>query len=841
MVSIKRVGENTELLTSFVNPIATFDAIIGGDQVYEVKVTDANGNVSTSTFNLDCTRPDDCQDGPILLGILEHDANGMTYKFHGNGVFQIDRKVYLNGVVIESASGVDFPASAEVNVSFSSPLAAGSYVLAIRGKSCWSEPTTLGFTITDNIILAWSLGYPAYDYSELLGKFRILASISRAGTYRLLIKDASDDSIKHDEDHIFSPGGILYINNFDPGEYDIDLGGGLLTGSLNILDLPEDCDTGPEDLIVSTVTKNQLVYRWHGINVFTLRHWIELDGVIVVAPIFVDPTGAVLTINYPTLSPGDYDLKVQGVSCYSEVATLPFTIEAETLAIQTIVPELLTNGRYKLKITFSGGKPLYMFHVRQLTNNTIGTYGNVTGSPTEITLPSGILPQTIKVKVIDSLGAEDEENVVLPSADISLKMIQWVNYFTGSTSTPMSANGVTYPIGDSADFHWDIEATLPNGGLWLYGEKKIEKYVSGVWVQKDLAAATGQPVGLDVTSGTTTISLLSPRNSQVVTIDGQNIFKTAGRWRATFIFRKNSANSEIVKQITIDFTISVPATLSGMLLHSRNGGTLGASIAEIPSYGGSYPKPTPQWDITVDNFNGVQFDNLLYYIRQKVNNAWETRYVSSKTYGSLQTTVSDSSLFRDANFSTVHVSILANVVQDWQIEIVARVGSGTVASRMAEFTLNLAETAFLNDGLIRRSAGGKDFCIVNGMDFGIEVLSSGNIRLFHPATRSSFNGQNTVYPWRYIDHVRIPFKTGLDPEDINDEFVYLEDLVSPTGVPWAKGSYSIAILWFDNNVDSYDDVLSGGNLPWAYNLAGPGNENHASHAAMPDYIYFSII
>ena len=139
--------------------------------------------------------------------------------------------------------------------------------------------------------------------------------------------------------------------------------------------------------------------------------------------------------------------------------------------------------------------------------------------------------------------------------------------------------------------------------------------------------------------------------------------------------------------------VGTPPEMSGIVLYSRNADVLTAAVGELPKTGGSFFKPLPQHDLATTGFNGVSFDNILYYYRQKVNGSYIQRYGFAKNWTSPQTVMSpeDASLFKGTNFTIVHTSILARQAQEWQIEMIARMGQNVVATKEAKFAFTIAE------------------------------------------------------------------------------------------------------------------------------------------------------
>lgn len=833
-ISVKKVGDSRERFLTRNGNTVSFDEDTGDAIPYEITITDSATppNVSKSTETLSCERPPDCQEGPELREIVDFDPTKITYKFHGVNVTQIERQIITNGLIVDSV--IDVPSSPVVTSAFSGPLAKGTYILKLRGKSCYSEFTNgLEFTITDDATeLDWAPGYPRFDYDSVAGKFRILIAVNRAGVWPIQIRNASDNSIIVIGNAILSPGQIETYAGFDEGNYDIDLA--TLSASLSLTAPPDECEQGPELLSVTSLSPTQTKFQFDGLSVFVIKWFIRNTSDVIEQEGTVEPGGALVTINHQPLSAGTHNLMIIGSSCTSQagvVDNLDFTVAGSALSIQSVTAEQLPTGNYKLTALFSGGNPNFTITVRSNNNVTLGTFPNVTGSPASVTLPAGTAPQTVKLTVSDVNNTNDEETgIVLPAPTMKMSFLQAPNYATVFTKTPMPNDGSVFFIGSDPNYHWDIQVDLPNGGLWDYIEKRLRKKVSGVWVEKSISTATSQPQSYAVPATSGTESLFLPRNGNTVTIDGQNVFKTAAEWEFRAIARKGGVGGSIVSQLTRTFTVSAPPTLSGIVLYNANlDGSLGSAVGEINSVGSSYDKPKPRYDLAITDFGGVQFNQAQVFFRQKVGDSFVQRYQSAKTWGSLQTSVtpSDWSLFNGTNFANAHVSLLANEAQTWEIEFVALNGSTVVGNRKAIFNFTVGETAYVNPGFKTTTIGSRVYQQRQGLDFGSEILPSGNVRIFYPSQRQSINGQKTCYPWVYVNHVR------MDPTE-------LSALKSGSGLALVNGIYEFSVKYHSNAVANYDDVVDGGSLGSAYYLAGEQTEISYANSAMDDYFTVTI-
>jgi hypothetical protein len=691
LISVKRVGDSTERFISRTANTVTFDDDPGPNIAYVNKITDANGVTSTANFTTSCERPEDCQDGPFLLGIVSFNALEITYQFHGVRVNQIRRRIKLNGVIVDEK--IDIPGSPTVNSTFNSALDNGDYELEIEGASCSSEPSVMPFSITESgAELAWWTGYPRYNYDPTSDRYRILLSINKAidGAW-YLIRNTDTNTILTQGYANMTPGSVLDYVGAIPGNYHIEVE--TLSAQLEITEPDEPCENGPELLSVTSLGTTQTQFSFDGLGVTIVEYIIKNSGDQIVATATVNPSSPTVTINHVALSPGVYNLTIKGANCQSEegvVDNLDFTVAGGgAIDLTSVVVTQQEDGRYKLAVNFTGGVANYTILVRGQANNTIASFGNTTGSPANVVLPFGITPQTVKVSVIDANLASDEiTNVVLPPAVPKLNFLQAENFFTVPTKSPMVADGATYVATASSAYNFDIEFVFPNGGLWDFIEKRLRKLSSGVYVEKSISSATGNPQNYAVGPSINNERAFLPRNGTSLVIDGENVFKTTNTWEIRFRARKGGPNGAIIGEITRSFNISGSAVpLSGIILYNRNGDTLGSAITEVPATGGVYPKPTPMYDLGITTFGGVQFNQVVAYYRQKVNSVFTQRWTNSKNWTSLQTTIdpSDWTMFDGADFGNVHTSILAPVAQEWQVEFVAYNGSTVVGSKSAIF------------------------------------------------------------------------------------------------------------------------------------------------------------
>jgi len=833
--SVLREGDTRERFIIRNGFQIQFDEDTGDNLVYTLKITDANGLPSSQKFTLGCVRPPDCDQGPILLSIVSFSATGIVYTFHGSNVNQIRRNIIQNGVIIDTA--VDVPTSATVSSNFSTTLSNGQYTLQIEGESCYSEtPQGLTFLITDSgSELDWWPNYPLATYNADEGAFRINLAINRAGEYPYSIKDSSD-VVLHSGVWTFAPGEIFWIGGFTPDDYEVSVGP--LTETVYIVDIPAECDEGPELLEVTSISPTQTTFRFHGINVFVIEWFIRNTSDVVEHTGTVEPGGAVVTINHPALSGGTHNLLIKGASCTSEtgvVDNLDFSVSVGSVSITSIVVSRSeTDGRYRLNINFTGGIPNYTITVRGTANNTIATFPNTTGSPATVLLPAGTLPQTVKVMVMDVQNSFDEETaVILAAGTPSLFYVQSDSFGGPIAKTPMSADDLTFFIGSATNFNWDIEFNLPNGGQWDYIEKKLRKYVSGTPQIRDIAAATQQPANYSVSGSSNAERLWMPRTPNVITIDSQNVFKTANKWEVTFIARRGGAAGTIVGQITRTFTVSAPPTDSGIYLYNRSGGTLGSLIGQLHSTGDSLPKPTPHFDFAFQDMNGTVFYGAAIYLRQKVGSSYTTRASNNEYWAGGKTTLttSDFTLFKGQDpTNPVFAPIFAQEPGSWQVEVQVWNAANTqvLGTRVAYFDFTVSTTSFSNPGFQRSTASGVEGMRIDGIDFGVKQLSSGNWQLSHPANRTSLNGQNTCYPWVYLNHVRF-------------DATELAAFRSGSGLAFPPGKHTVSIKWHSNAVHNYDDVIDGGDAGNAYWLAGEQLDISAGYSNMDDYFTFVVL
>jgi len=836
VISIKRVGDSTERFISRNGSTVAFASVTGDNIAYEMTITDATGRVTTAQFTQSCQRPADCEDGPELTNLIAFSRIGLTYQFHGANVQKIRRDIVINNVIVDTA--IDEPTSSIVETVFKAPLANGEYEVRISGESCYSGelPSARQFVITDDSSeLDWWPNYPRFDFAGGADKFRILLSVTKAGVYDLVVKD-STDFIWAAGNPYLSPGEIFILSGFDPETYDITLG--ILTATLVIDEAPAECTAGPELDAVTSLSPTQTEFVFDGINVFVIEWFIRNTSDVIEHTGTVEPGGGIVTINHPPLSGGTHNLLIRGSSCTSQsgiIDNLDFNVTVGSLSLGTIVVVQQPDGRYKLTVNFSGGSPNYTIRARTQANNVIATFPNTTGSPANVTLPAGTSPQTIKLAVIDSNDVIVENtNVVLPAPVAKLNFLQADNFISIPTETPMPTDGATYFIGAPVSYNWDVEFELPNGGLWDYIEKRVRKLESGNFVEKNLAAATSNPQNYSVGPAISSERMFLPRTGTQVNIDGVSVYKNAATWEFRFIARKGGPGGAIVAQITRVFTISAPPGPSGIFLYNRSASSIGSEIAEIPSVGGSYDKPTPFYDIVVKDYSGTQFDRQLIRFSLKIGNEFVQQHSNDLDWGVLRSSIApnEHSLFF-AGFptsSSTAANMLAQQAQTWRVETIAyNTSNQVVATRQAIFDFGVADTEFSSPGMDRKTIAGRDYVMTNGMDFGATPDPvTGNMKLYHPANRQSINGQSTCYPWVYYNHVRM---------DATD----LAAFRSGPGLAFPPAIHTFSIKWHSAAVANYDDVIDGGGAGNAYNLAGEQLQVSGGYSGMDDYFTFSII
>lgn len=693
LISVKRVGDSTERFISRVVNTITFDDDPGVNVQYVNKITDASGVTSTVNFTTSCERPEDCQEGPDLMEIISFDALGITYRFHGVRVNQIRRRIKKDGVIVDQK--VDIPGSQIIQSTFDSALTEGDYELEIEGETCYSDTSSMEFTIIDDgSPLAWWPGYPRYNYDAETDRYRILLSINKAvDGARYLIRNTDNNTILTQGYWNMTPGSVLDYLGAVPGNYHIEVE--TLSAEIEITEPDDECEAGPELLTATSLNPTQTQFTFDGLGVTIVEYFIRNSLDTVIANSTVNPLSSTVLINHLNLPAGTYNLMIRGANCQSEVGVidnLDFVVAGGgAVDVTAVGVTQQEDGRYKLAVSFTGGTGNYTVLVRGLSNNTIASFGNTTGSPANVILPFGITPQTVKVSVIDAnLLSDEKPDVVLPPAVPKLNFVQADNFFTLPTKTPMDTDGQTYVASSSSTFNFDIELVFPNGGLWDFIEKRLRKLSSGVLVEKSISAATGQPQNYAVSPSINTERLFLPRTGQGLTIDGQNVFKTTNTWEARFRARKGGPTGTIIGEITRTFNINgIAGQPSGIKLHNRDLSAIGTVIGVVQSTGSSYPKPTPMYDLSIDSFDGVAFNNIDAFFRQKVGDNFVDRYKNSEGWSSLRTSITpaDFSLFFDTDFGSLNSAIFANQNQTWRIEFVAYNGSTVVGTKSAVFNL----------------------------------------------------------------------------------------------------------------------------------------------------------
>lgn len=707
LISVKKDGDSRERFLSRAGATINFDEDTG-DGSYTSVITDSNGNSSTERFIVTCQRPADCQEGPDGIVILSKNALEIKYQFHGVNVARIRRSILKNGAIVDQK--VDIPSSSIITSGFASALDPGQYVLRIEGDSCFSQPQDVPFEVIGNgaTPLAWTPGYPSSRLlPDQIDIRQILLSINKTiQSAYYSIKNKATGATLIAQEHDFNAGGVLPVDSFGPGTYAITVS--TLYGEVIIPEAPEEpednqCQAGPSLLNVISLNLTQTRFQFDGLGVSAIEAIIKQNGTIKYSNI-INPQSSLVTLDHNYFTPGTYNLQIKGANCTSEpgvIDDIDYEVGGGTgggaVDLTNVGVTQLDDGRYRLAVTFNGGRGSYTIIVRGQANNTIAQFPNTTGSPSTVTLPYGVAPQTVKVAVVDADFLRDEiTNVVLPPAVPKLTFLQADNFFTPLTRTAMNADGATYTPSASSTFNWDIEFAFPNGGLWDYIEKRFRKLVNGSYVEKSVSAATGNAQNYAVASSINTERIFLPRNGQTLTIDGQNVFKTGATWEVRFIARKGGASGAVVGQITRTFTIAGATgggTPSGIYLHNRAGSTVGSMITEIPISGGSYAKPTPYYDLVVLNYGGVSFNRQEIRFKLQSGTTFTEQMYNSFDFGSLRTSLlpQDHSIFWHpeslwANFvATAKPSLFAQANQTWRIEFTAYNGSTVVGTKSAVF------------------------------------------------------------------------------------------------------------------------------------------------------------
>lgn len=836
-IAVKRTGDPVERFLNRSGTIVTFQDVKSGSQAYEVEVTDGNGQVSRSNFSLDCTPQNPCNEGPEFRGeLLEFDGNHIKYQFHGNGVDQILREILFENTVVDTV--IDLPSGPIVNSPFQSPLAGGAYTARIRGYSCYSEtPSSRGFTIVDDSTpLAWVVNYPTFDKDG--ATYRLLAAITKTGTYTTKITNTGTSAVLLNTTRSYTAGSIaVLLSGLAAGTYLVEIG--ILSGTVPIVAAPAECDEGPDALEILEATKDYVKYKFHGKDVFVLEQLLTTVGDVIVKRATIEPSNSIVTFTFDApVSPGNYILKLRGSSCSSPspgYSALPVTIAgAGTLAITSATPTLLADGRYKIDIVFTGGRPLFSTQVKNSAGTIIYAVNGATGSPVSVVMPAGVPPQTVKLALIDADYQVDEEaGIVLPPVTGSARMLyadEITPYFNSAPMEPGVVN--SFALGTAAGFNWDVELSAPNGGLWDAVIKYAKVKVGGVYQDINVAGVTGEAASYNVVPTTTSLRMFQPRKTVALTINGSNPFKVAGQYIVGAILKKGGLNGSTFMTVEREFTYSAPPALSGIQLMNHNGTVVGSKVDDI-AQGVEYIKPKPYFDIFAPGFNGQAFNSIsfVHYYKNAAGN-YEQLFASLFNLGAPVTSIAAGtvSMFKAADLATVgkRELLFSSERQDVRTQISFKNGSATVGTFSADYVFTPGTSAFVNAGFVRTSVGGKDYQLGQGMDFGVRQKVNGNLQLYHPVTRRSINGQNDCYPYVYLNFVRM---------DLTDLATFRSD----TGLSFPKGTYDFHIMWFSGVVTNYDGVVTGGATGNAYNIAGENIAQISNTGYMPDSFTVTVL
>lgn len=159
--------------------------------------------------------------------------------------------------------------------------------------------------------------------------------------------------------------GIVYA--LDLENADISISGNVSIKPVDKPDEPEPpeelkkCKEGPEPREATKITSTSLLLLWHGEDVRGWDWWIQ-KGSTRVAEGKIAPTGNQETVNYPSLSAGNYTIYLQGNTCKSDPKGLDFTIPSVEEP-GTGNPPPVNKGKRSLIMNLTG----YGFNVNEPT------------------------------------------------------------------------------------------------------------------------------------------------------------------------------------------------------------------------------------------------------------------------------------------------------------------------------------------------------------------------------------------------------------------------------------------------------------------------------------------
>ncbi|PWJ58995.1 putative secreted protein (Por secretion system target) [Dyadobacter jejuensis] len=274
----------------------------------------------------------DCASGPSLTSVYNITNTSLAFNFTGSGITSLNWSIKSDGNVVSSGNNLAVTGGSAA-ISYGS-LVNGNYVLEIEGGNCSSAVSAMAFTI--NVPVG----------SVDCGRGPTITALSNISQTALTFQ-FDGDGVPNIDWRITSNGNLVRsgrtpqltssVNNIsfaslDYGTYTFEIEGGDCNSSVSsqVFEIvnpsgSNNCSSGPTIEDISAITATSLQVTFTGAGVTSLG-WRILSSGSQVRSGTSNVSGNTASMNFASLTNGNYTLEIEGSNCSSSVSTRDFVI-----------------------------------------------------------------------------------------------------------------------------------------------------------------------------------------------------------------------------------------------------------------------------------------------------------------------------------------------------------------------------------------------------------------------------------------------------------------------------------------------------------------------------------
>ncbi|CAG5071434.1 hypothetical protein DYBT9623_03464 [Dyadobacter sp. CECT 9623] len=291
------------------------------------------GNSKTGTIISD----NSCESGPTVSGITNITQTALRFTFTGTNIGRVKWRIESGDTELRSGTTGDLNGGKTVNINFNS-LSPGNYSLEVEGESCSSSISRRDFTIGGTVTPDCDSGPALSDISDISQTgLRFAFTGNGISTVKWRI-ETGDTELRSGTtgDLGGSKAANINFNSLNPGNYSLEIEGNSCKSSISRRDFrinepvvtDPNCDSGPALSGITNITQTALRFAFTGNGISTVKWRIETGDTELRSGTTGDLGGSkAATINFNSLSPGNYSLEVEGNNCKSSISRRDFTIQ----------------------------------------------------------------------------------------------------------------------------------------------------------------------------------------------------------------------------------------------------------------------------------------------------------------------------------------------------------------------------------------------------------------------------------------------------------------------------------------------------------------------------------